>query len=59
MGHTCPECGCVCYCRGDIDDIIFDIPKNGCACDCWMDDEPDDTWDYLEDDPIGGTDGER
>lgn len=23
MAHTCPDCGLVCYCGGDIDDICF------------------------------------
>lgn len=21
MAHSCPECGCLCHCGGDIDDI--------------------------------------
>ena len=24
MAHDCPECGSVCYCGGDIDDILFE-----------------------------------
>lgn len=23
MAHTCPDCGCLCHCGGDIDDIDF------------------------------------
>lgn len=23
MAHTCPDCGQLCHCRGDIDDIDF------------------------------------
>lgn len=23
MAHTCPECGQLCHCKGDIDDIDF------------------------------------
>jgi hypothetical protein len=24
MAHECPECGQVCYCGGDIDDVLLD-----------------------------------
>lgn len=24
MAHSCPECGLICYCGGDIDDICLD-----------------------------------
>lgn len=32
--HTCPECGCACYCGGDIDDIDTgdEEAENGCTC---------------------------
>jgi hypothetical protein len=23
MAHSCPDCGCLCHCGGDIDDIDF------------------------------------
>ena len=31
MAHTCPECGMLCYCQGDIDDIDFGENWN---CNC-------------------------
>lgn len=24
MAHECPECGQICYCSGDIDDVLLD-----------------------------------
>jgi len=33
MAHTCPDCGQVCHCGGDIDDIVFDIASKYC-CHC-------------------------
>ena len=32
MAHTCPDCGQVCYCNGDIDDICLDLPKDQNRC---------------------------
>ena len=38
MAHTCPDCGLLCHCGGDIDDIDFgdDCPEAiACKhCDC-------------------------
>jgi hypothetical protein len=49
MAHTCPECGLVCYCGGDIDDCIFDDTPEQDACGhCPPDALDDDRWD---DDP--------
>lgn len=44
--HECPDCYRACSCGGDIDDIDFG-PFNGCACDCWMDEDVDD--DFYDD----------
>jgi hypothetical protein len=55
MAHSCPECGSICYCGGDIDDICFDDTDEQnrcthCPLDGWDDDEPlDDSFD--EDEP--------
>lgn len=27
MAHECPECGCMCFCNGDIDDLCLDEPQ--------------------------------
>jgi hypothetical protein len=32
MAHTCPDCGLVCYCGGDIDDCIFDNTDEQFRC---------------------------
>jgi hypothetical protein len=45
MAHSCPECGQVCYCGGDIDDCCFDNTpeQNRCGhCPMWGDDDEDD-----------------
>ena len=41
MGHTCPNCGYMCHCSGDIDDIDFG-EWSDCRCDCQDEDDWDD-----------------
>lgn len=45
MAHTCPDCGQTCYCRGDIDDCIFDDTVDHVLCE-HCDDEAtyEDEW---------------
>ena len=31
MAHECPECGMICHCLGDIDDIMFETDY----CEHW------------------------
>jgi hypothetical protein len=52
MAHDCPECYAICHCGGDIDDICWgDASPEAFACKhCPWDGEPDDFYDYLEDD---------
>lgn len=53
MAHTCPDCGVLCHCGGDIDDIDFgDTCKAAMRCThCPPDGISDDEWDeYFEDD---------
>lgn len=49
MAHSCPECGQVCYCGGDIDDCCFEgTPEEArCGhCPDELDDTDDDSyWD--------------
>jgi hypothetical protein len=40
MAHTCPECGQVCYCGGDIDDCCFDFEENVIRCTHYLECEP-------------------
>jgi hypothetical protein len=44
MAHTCPDCGLLCHCGGDIDDIDFgdDTPEAAVCthCDCPICREP-------------------
>lgn len=51
MAHTCPDCGALCHCGGDIDDIQWgeDSPESdACShflspgCSAYEDDEPDE-----------------
>ena len=46
MAHECPECGCICYCNGDIDDILLNIPRDQDRCvhykQCELDYEEED-----------------
>lgn len=50
MAHTCPDCGCTCYCHGDIDDIILDNDKDVNACEhcVGQDNSEDDVLSYRE-----------
>lgn len=48
--HECPDCGEICHCGGDIDDIMFDQPAD-CehVCDADLDLDWPDSDDVLED----------
>jgi len=54
MAHTCPECGQMCYCGGDIDDCLNDFDEDVINCQHWRecqeigsdDYDPDDDFDY-------------
>ena len=51
MAHECPECGQVCYCGGDIDDLCLndDASVNRCShCDTANDREDDDDSESAE-----------
>lgn len=45
--HDCFQCGCACYCHGDIDDCEVELPEHssmmcdgcGCAEDAGLEDE--------------------
>ena len=37
MGHECPVCGQVCYCHGDIDDLILNTDEVLIWCDHCLD----------------------
>ena len=37
MAHECPECGCRCFCHGDIDDCV--------CCEEWDDEDYDEAAD--------------
>ena len=32
MAHECPECGLICYCGGDIDDMLFSETEEEFSC---------------------------
>lgn len=49
MAHTCPVCGQVCYCNGDIDDIILDSEEAAVNCThCDSEDDECDTSHLLD-----------
>jgi hypothetical protein len=53
--HSCFECGCACYCGGDIDDCdVGDICRQGCGCE--EDDFSDD--DFRDDEALSPSVGE-
>jgi len=43
MAHECPVCSQICYCHGDIDDLILNRPKAIACCDhcsdAWIDED--------------------
>jgi len=55
MSHECPECGSLCFCSGDIDDCMFNFPKDQDRCthytqrECCGYDGDDDDDEPLED----------
>lgn len=56
MGHSCPDCGCACYCGGDIDDVILDDTPEQSRCTCCdedrhVGDDDEDDWRDDEDQP--------
>ncbi len=32
MAHTCPDCGLMCHCGGDIGDCLFDFDEDVDQC---------------------------
>lgn len=58
MAHTCPDCGQLCHCKGDMEDCDYVIqPHGGCihykSNSCISEDDFDDEYDdydsFLED----------
>lgn len=50
MAHSCPDCGCLCHCNGDVDDIEWDETADNCVCCAdteidFCDPEDDHLWD--------------
>jgi hypothetical protein len=51
MAHTCPDCGSLCRCGGDIDDIDFGEDSEGADnCICCLGREEDEDEFYFDDD---------
>lgn len=49
MAHSCPECGVLCHCGGDIDDCEFEGTRKQMQCrHCDPDDRDDDEYDEYE-----------
>ena len=42
MAHECPECGQVCYCCGDIDDICMNTDEMYVKCEHYKQCQPDE-----------------
>ena len=48
--HECPDCYAVCYCGGDIDDMMFDDNQK---CTHWRECEADRDESYFYDESSG------
>lgn len=53
MAHYCPECGLLCHCKGDIDDLALRESDNCNHCDCPICRKPKglcdcDPYDFLD-----------
>ena len=48
MAHICPECGMLCHCKGDIDDIDFG-ERWDCECEYCNENEYDEEDSYYDD----------
>jgi len=42
MAHTCPECGQICHCNGDIDDLCLELEEDITSCNHWTICNPDE-----------------
>ena len=51
MAHTCPDCGLICYCNGDIDDCLFGNTADEDACDHCLCHECGETMEWCICDP--------
>jgi hypothetical protein len=49
MAHECPECGMLCHCHGDIDDIMLDTEESYLNCDHYLECQDEDDWDDEDD----------
>lgn len=49
MAHSCPECGLLCHCNGDIDDCCFDFEEDVIRCDHCEEEDADRYEDFSED----------
>jgi hypothetical protein len=50
MAHECPDCGLICHCNGDIDDLLLNFEKDVnkcCHCDILKKDDDDEYIDLL------------
>lgn len=41
MAHECPDCGCLCFCNGDIDDLCLNEPHAVNRCTHCPEEETD------------------
>ena len=47
MAHSCPECGDVCYCNGDMDDCILDGTPEQDECEHCTEEQELDAYDQF------------
>lgn len=52
MAHECPECGMLCHCGGDIDDLVFTSTRYELMCK-HCDDKDEKPEDSEEDNEAG------
>lgn len=41
MAHECPECYQICYCGGDVDDLLLNVEKDIINCSHYKECEQD------------------
>lgn len=59
MAHNCPECGEICYCNGDVDDMVWDDDSDeAMTCTHYLECDLDDN-DLPEDDNLEAWGDER
>ncbi len=49
MAHECPDCGQVCFCNGDIDDLVLNLEEDVIKCHHCPSEYDESTYDDYDD----------